>query len=128
MNDRNPGSQLRDVFDRAATIRVRNVLNPLLWLSAVATPTSFIAAWAAGFDTFAGVLLCFFGGLPVIATLVAYAGFALRDPDRLQSEEYRLRQRAIQLLYRKGGSTEIVDVVTSRPTLEIEHKSQDMDQ
>ena len=33
-----------------------------------------------------------------------------RDPDRLQSEEYRIRQRALQILYKKGGSTEIVDV------------------
>jgi hypothetical protein len=33
-----------------------------------------------------------------------------RDPDRLQSEEYRIRQRALEILYKKGGNTEIVDV------------------
>ena len=40
---------------------------------------------------------------------MAYFVLVYRDPDRLQSEEYRLRQRALQMLYRKGASAEIVD-------------------
>ena len=36
--------------------------------------------------------------------------FMFRDPDRLQSEEYRIRQRALEILYKKGGNTEIMDV------------------
>jgi hypothetical protein len=35
-----------------------------------------------------------------------------RNPDRLQSEEYQLRQKALRLLFRKGANAEIVDVAT----------------
>lgn len=63
--------------------------------------------------------------IPVFSTLVAYFIFMCRDPDRLQSEEYRIRQKAIQLLYRVGGSKEIVDIATQQPRLEIERKSEE---
>jgi hypothetical protein len=41
-----------------------------------------------------------------------------RDPDRLQSEEYRIRQRALQILYRKGRSADIVDVINQAARIE----------
>jgi len=65
-----------------------------------------------------------FAALPVIVTIIAYFIFMFRDPDRLQSEDYRIRQRAIQLLYRKGGITEIVDVTRQELRLEIEDKKE----
>src|SRR5260221_2875679 len=102
MVERDPGPSLRRIFDRAATVHVRSVLSPILWLTAVVMPASFIAGWAAGFQTLLGVLLVILGAIPALAAVVAYMMFALRDPDRLQSEEYRLRQRAVQLLYKKG--------------------------
>jgi hypothetical protein len=121
--ERDPDLSLRRVFDRAATVHVRNVLNPLLWLTAVVMPASFIAAWAAGFQTLLGALLVVLGAIPALASVIAYMIFAFRDPDRLQSEEYRLRQRAIHFLYRRGGTAEIADVATlGRPSRAIEHK------
>ena len=36
--------------------------------------------------------------------------FAVKHPDRLQSEEYRLQQRALQMRYKRGGNAEIVNV------------------
>ncbi len=116
---------MQRVFDRAATIHVRNALNPLLWLTAVVMPAAFIAAWAAGFETALGVLLVVLGAAPAIASIVAYMIFAIRDPDRLQSEEYRLRQRAINLLYRRGSTAEMIDVATlGRPSRSIEHETE----
>jgi hypothetical protein len=44
-----------------------------------------------------------------------------RDPDRLQSEEYRIRQRALQILYRKGGKTDVVDVTSQAARIETSH-------
>jgi hypothetical protein len=73
------------------------------------TPAAFILAAFIGDQLIRLILLCF-AAIPVVATLVAYVIFMFRDPDRLQSEEYRIRQRALQILYKKGGSTEIVDV------------------
>jgi hypothetical protein len=98
---------IRTGLSRVDTIRVvRTALNPLLWLVGLTTPAAFILAAFVGDQL---ILLCF-AAVPVVATLVAYVIFMFRDPDRLQSGEYRIRQRALQILYKKGGSTEIVDV------------------
>ncbi len=45
-------------------------------------------------------------------------GVMFRDPDRLQSEEYRVRQQALRYLYKKGGSTEIVDTANQVARIE----------
>jgi hypothetical protein len=101
---------IRTGLSRVDTIRVvRTALNPLLWLVGLTTPAAFILAAFIGDQLIRLILLCF-AAIPVVATLVAYVIFMFRDPDRLQSEEYRIRQRALQILYKKGGSTEIVDV------------------
>jgi hypothetical protein len=41
-----------------------------------------------------------------------------RDPDRLQSEEYRVRQQALRYLYKKGSNTEIVDIANQVARIE----------
>jgi hypothetical protein len=100
----------RTALSRVDTIRVvRTAINPLLWLVGLTTPLAFILA-AFVSDRLIRVILIIFAAVPVLTTLVVYIIFMFRDPDRLQSEEYRIRQRALQFLYRKGGSTEIVDV------------------
>ena len=58
------------------------------------------------------------GAVPVLASIVAYFILLFRDPDRLQSEEYRIRQRALQILYRRGHSADIVDIATQRRRIE----------
>ena len=47
----------------------------------------------------------------VFGTLAAYFALLFRDPDRLQSEEYRLRQAALRILYSKPAEPDIVDAV-----------------
>jgi hypothetical protein len=44
-----------------------------------------------------------------VAALVAYFLYFFLDRDRLQSEEFVLRARALQLKYRKGADAEVVD-------------------
>jgi hypothetical protein len=55
---------------------------------------------------------------PVLFTFAVYVVFMFRDPDRLQSEEYRVRQQALRYLYKKGGSTEIVDIANQVARIE----------
>jgi uncharacterized membrane protein len=100
---------IRTGLSRVETIRVRTVINPLLWLVGLTTPSAFILAAVIG-DLLTRWLLIGFAALPVVATVIVYIVFMLRDPDRLQSEEYRIRQRALQILSRKGASTEITEV------------------
>jgi hypothetical protein len=49
------------------------------------------------------------GGLPILASILAYFLYFFLDRDRLQSEEFILKERALQLRYRKGANAEIVD-------------------
>jgi hypothetical protein len=78
---------------------------------------AFILAAFIG-DQVIRILLICFAAIPVIVTLVAYVIFMFRDPDRLQSEEYRIRQRALQILYRKGKSADVVDVANQEARIE----------
>ena len=107
------------------TIRVvRTAINPLLWLVGLTTPLAFILA-AYVSDRFTRLVLIFFAAVPVIATLIVYVIFMFRDPDRLQSEEYRIRQRALQILYRKGAGADIVDVANQAARIEASSKRSD---
>lgn len=89
-------------IDRGGTIRVRNVLNPLLWLCAVSAPACLFFAWLIGSGTIIGVVLTTVAVLPILVAMAMYVWFALHDPDRLQSEEFVLRQQEIELR-QKGG-------------------------
>jgi ABC-type bacteriocin/lantibiotic exporter with double-glycine peptidase domain len=109
---------VRTGLSRVDTIRVvRTAINPLLWLVGLTTPLAFILVVFIA-DQLIRLLLISFAAIPVIVTLVVYIIFMFRDPDRLQSEEYRIRQRALQLLYKKGGSTDIVDVANQTARIE----------
>jgi hypothetical protein len=101
---------IRTGLSRVDTIRVvRTAVNPLLWLVGLTTPIAFVFIAVIGDQMIRLALLCF-AAVPVLVTLVAYLVFMFRDPDRLQSEEYRIRQQALRILYKTGGNTEIVDI------------------
>jgi hypothetical protein len=103
---------IRAGLSRVDTVRVvRTAVNPLLWLVGLTTPAAFIFAATIG-DQLVRLVLIGFAVVPVLVTLIAYVIFMFRDPDRLQSEEYRIRQQALRILYKTGGNTEIVDVAT----------------
>jgi hypothetical protein len=81
----------------------------------------FIVAILAAFtdDHALRLAMIYFAAAPVVAAISAYVIFMFRDPDRLQSEEYRIRQSALKMLYKRGGNTEIVDVANQTPRIEV---------
>ena len=87
---------------RAGVVRVRNVLAPLLWLLAIAMPACFLAAYFFRDDAVLKYVLIISGLGTIVSTLVAYFMFMFRDPQRLQSEEFVLRQQELTLFERKG--------------------------
>jgi hypothetical protein len=90
---------------RAGVVRVRKALNPLLWMAATAFPTSLLGAYFLRDVPYLKYLLVMLGAFPVLATLVAYFILLFRDPDRLQSEEFVLRQQELTIYRRseEGG-------------------------
>ena len=100
---------IRSAIDRAGVIRVKNAMNPLLWLSPISATICWIAAYVFRDDPILKYGFAGLGGLPIIASLVAYFLYFFLDRDRLQSEEFILKERQLQLRYRRKASAEIVD-------------------
>jgi len=98
----------------AQGLRVRSALNPLLWLCAIATPICAGAAylfrgapWIAG--VFASIAV-----LPVVTACAGYVYFALRMPDKLQSEDYQLRHETLQIIQLRGNASTVDPAVLER--------------
>jgi hypothetical protein len=109
---------IRTGLSRVDTIAVkRTALNSALWLVGLITPLSLVLTAIVGDQVRQLIYFCFAAG-PVLFAMVVYLVWMFRDPDRLQSEEYRVRQQALRYLYRKGGSTEIVDVANQVARIE----------
>jgi hypothetical protein len=114
---------IRTGLSRVDTIAVkRTVLNPALWLVGLITPLSLVLTAIAGDQIARSILFCF-AAAPVAFTFIVYLVFMFRDPDRLQSEEYRVRQQALRYLYKKGRSTEIVDIANQVARIETSNSS-----
>jgi len=109
---------IRTGLSRVDTIAVkRTAINPALWLVGLITPLSLVLTAIIGDQVARWILFCF-AAAPVLFTFVVYVVFMFRDPDRLQSEEYGVRQQALRYLYKKGGSTEIVDIANQVARIE----------
>jgi hypothetical protein len=108
---------------------VKSAMTPLLWVCTIGTPSCLAAAFAFKDNPVISYLLVGVGILPILAALAAYGYFALREPDRLHSEDYRLRHQALQIAERKGGKIALSeiglhDILNPFPHREaLEHKA-----
>jgi hypothetical protein len=93
-------------------LTIKRALNPLLWLCTI--PTSLLLTAGFYFDR-SDTLRGFCGPLVYVAlSLVVLAGFAglyfaLFRPDKLQSEDYQLRQQALLLIQQSSTTTKAVN-------------------
>jgi hypothetical protein len=120
-----PDDILRAAAAKVEAVRVvSSALNPLLWLTGIVAPLSLVLAlWTI--DVLLREVLMGLAILPVLVTIVAYFVLLIRDPDRLQSEEYRLRQRAMKMIYKRGDSSKILDAAREIPSLDKNAGAQD---
>ena len=89
-------------------LRVKNALNPILWLCGlVAVPSFAVLTWNSKPHIIVPILLCTVVGTAVIGFL--YLLFF--DRDRLQSEEYLIQNRTLDLIEEKG-SRKAIDAAT----------------
>ncbi|EJW13245.1 hypothetical protein A33M_0102 [Rhodovulum sp. PH10] len=103
---------VRAGLSRVDTIRVvRTAVNPLLWLVGLTVPLFLLAAVLID-DRPVRLLLIGLAALLVLPALVAYFILLFRDPDRLQSEEYRIRLQELRFRYRKGRRPVAVERAT----------------
>ena len=87
----------------AQKLRVRSALNPMLWLTAIASPICLGAAYAFSAQSTVMWVLVAVALLPIVFTCFGFVYFAAKSPERLQSEEYQLRHETLQMIQQKTG-------------------------
>lgn len=100
-----------DVFTRisefadSATrrLRVRSALNPMLWLCAITMPLCFFSAYLFRDTPALCATFVVLGALPLVVACLAFVGFAIFKPEKLQSEEYQIKHESLQLIQQKAG-------------------------
>ena len=75
-----------------------NILNPLLWLCAITTIPGLYYIFHDSLHLLVQVVIF----IPMIFTITAYTYFMFLDPDRLQTEEFQLTKRHLDLMENKG--------------------------
>ena len=93
----------------------KNILTSLLWLSGITFAPSCLAFSLSPLPQ--GAVIFGVGCLPVLFTLWYYVHWAKAEPDRLQTEDYRIRVEAIARI----GSSDGKEVVLNQAGSLIEN-------
>lgn len=89
----------------SGTVRQKNAVQPLLWACLFVTVPCFylctqveprMQPWIFGA-----------GCVPLLLLAAGYLWFMFKDPSRLQSEEYQLRSRVLDIIETKGGRFQV---------------------
>jgi hypothetical protein len=110
----------------ARDLRVRSGLNPMLWLCAIALPTCLAGAYMFRIQPVIEAVLITVGVLPIIIACLGFGYFAIRNPEKLQSEDYQIRHEAIQMLHVKAEaiavSTASLEAIATGVIKQLESK------
>ena len=103
-------AQCACMADVGGRLRVKSALNPALWLCAVVTvPLAGFATFVEG-PTWLMVCLVVLAFLPPVLAGIGFVVFPFRDPDKLQSEEYQIRKRTLEMIGEKGQGASLMDL------------------
>lgn len=84
-------------------MRVSSAMSPMLWLSGIVTPSCLTYSLFATFPfNIAGFALA---AAPVIVAIMSYRYFKVNDPDRLHSEDFQIRSRALTMIEGKDDTS-----------------------
>ena len=99
----------RRMADVGGRLRVKSALNPVLWPCAIVTvPVVGLATFSTG-PTWLVVCLVVIAFIPLVLVGIGFVVLLLRDPDKLQSEEYQIRKQTLEMIGEKGQG--LVDIV-----------------
>lgn len=110
----------------AQKLHVRSALNPMLWLSAISTPSCLAFAYLFKDIPEIRNWLLAVGLTPTCVTCLGFVGFAIFRPEKLQSEEYQIRHESLQILQQKSGRIKIatasLEAIGNPLAKQIEHR------
>ncbi len=92
---------IRRFTEAGGSLRVRSALNPVLWMCAIVSGPSLIV-WSCLNNPPLWLDLIVIS--PVVLSCFAYLFLLFFDRDKLQSEEYQIRKRTLELIEQKGMS------------------------
>lgn len=105
--------------DAIAKMSTKSVLSPLLW--GVGVLVTVLAAAAIGIDGPSRETLIWLIVALVTFFILAYGYFAIRDPDRLQSEEFIVARAQIALMRESGQEPKTIDLSAEQiPNVAVE--------
>lgn len=87
------------VIESGGKLSVKSALNPVLWLCAIITIPSLVAVQFVNPTPVWLILLIL---VPVFTAIVGFFFLLIFDRDKLQSEEYQLKKRSLELIQNKG--------------------------
>jgi hypothetical protein len=85
---------------------VRSAMTPIV-LVCLSSPCCFLFAYLLRDDVFLSRLLGIVGVFPILVACAMYVYFAVTKTDKLQSEDYQIRQELLQMVSSKGGKIKI---------------------
>jgi len=95
---------IEKVTEAGGKLHVRSALNPVLWMCAIVTiPCLIVAAFCQTTPKWLVLIAC----APVVTTVIGFLFLLLFDRDKLQSEDYQLRKKSLELIQEKGDSIPI---------------------
>lgn len=96
----------RRFFDAGERLRVRSALNPALWLCVFVTVPCLYIFRSQIHELPIWIIAVIV--LPVATAVIGYLYFLFFDRDKLQSEDYQIRMRSLELIQEKGETVPVV--------------------
>ncbi|MFZ6678706.1 hypothetical protein [Undibacterium sp. Tian12W] len=108
---------ITSVVEAGGQLKVKSALNPVLWLCAIITaPGSYFMS--KDWPLFAQIItFC-----PVVTAMIGFFYLLFFDRDKLQSEDFQLRKRTLEIAQEKGDDfPQIANTLTmiSNPTAKL---------
>lgn len=97
---------LHTVGEIGGRLRVKSALNPALWLCAIVTiPTLLIISRQNSEPSLWIILIAI---TPVVCAAVGFFFLLIFDRDKLQSEDYQIRKKTLDIIQEKGDKFPVV--------------------
>ena len=91
----------------AQKLQVKSALNPILWLCGITTPLFLVACYCFKQDVFLKEVMAIASLVPMTVACISYGFLVVFKPDKLQSEEYQIRQQSLQIIQEKASKVHI---------------------
>ncbi len=92
-------------IEAGGNLKVSSALNPILWLCAIVTIPALVVVSVVSQPPTWIILLIF---TPVLAAIFGFIFLLFFDRDKLQSEDYQIKKRSLEIIEQKGDSSPLI--------------------